>query len=133
MGVSILLAAAITSVTRSLTVGLAGALGWLAADNICVLLMYLIARFTQNDFWVNATGYLLGPELNVMPAVVVPPLTITTVFQGQVVSQAMRPLTMGTPPLVSYDGTHALLLTLAYGVVFAAAAVLVMWRRDVLE
>jgi hypothetical protein len=45
----------------------------------------------------------------------------------------MPPLTMGIPPLVTYDGTHALLIALIYGVVFAGAAVLVMWRRDVLE
>jgi ABC-type transport system involved in multi-copper enzyme maturation permease subunit len=133
MGVSILLAASITIVTRSLSFGLAGALGWFAADNIGVLFMFLIYRFTQNDFWINATGYLLGPQLNTMPAAVVPALTITGVFRGQVVSRPTPPLTIGISPFVTYDGTHALLTALAYAVVFAAAAVVVMWRRDVLE
>jgi ABC-type transport system involved in multi-copper enzyme maturation permease subunit len=133
MGVSILLAASVTIVTRSLSFGLSGALGWFAADNIGVLFLLLIYRFTQNDFWINVSGYLLGPELNNMPATVVPWLTITGTIQGQVVSKATPPLTMGIPPLVNYDGAHALVIALVYGVVFAAAAVLVMWRRDVLE
>jgi ABC-2 type transport system permease protein len=133
MGVTILLAASIAVVTRSLSFGLSGALGWFAADNIGVLFLFLIYRFTQNDFWINVTGYLLGPELNVMPAVVVPALTITGTIQGQVVSRATPPLTMGITPFVNYDGAHALVIALVYGVVFAAAAVLVMWRRDVLD
>jgi ABC-2 type transport system permease protein len=134
MGVSILLAASVTIVTRSLSFGLSAALGWFAADNIGLLFLLLIARFTQNDFWINVSGYLLGPELNNMPAVVVPALTITgTSPAGVVVSKAVAPITLGIPPLVNYDGAHALLVALAYGVVFAAAAVLVMWRRDVLE
>ncbi len=133
MGATILLAASVTIVTRSLSFGLSGALGWFAADNIGVLFLFLIYRFTQNDFWINVTGYLLGPELNVMPAVIVPALTITGTIHGQVVSKAQAPITMGIPPLVNYDGAHALVIALVYGVVFAAAAVLVMWRRDVLE
>lgn len=133
MAVSILLAASITIITRSLSFGLAGALGWFAADNIGVLFLFLIYRFTQNDFWINVGGYLLGPELNAMPGVVVPALTITANYQGHVVSRAMEPVSIGITPFVNYDGTHALLVALIYGVVFAAAAVLVMWRRDVLE
>ncbi len=133
MGVSILLAASVTIVTRSLSFGLSGALGWFAADNIGVLFLFLIYRFTQNDFWINVTGYLLGPQLNTMPAAVVPALTITGTLHGQVVSQAVAPLTLGIPPFVTYDGAHALLTALVYGAIFAAAAVVVMWRRDVLE
>lgn len=134
MGVTILLAVAVTVVTRSLSFGLAGTLGWFAADNIGVLILLLIYRFTQNDFWLNITGYLLGPQLNNMAAVVVPALTITgTSPTGQVISHATAPLTLGISPLVNYDGTHALMTALIYGIVFAVAAVLVMWRRDVLE
>jgi ABC-2 type transport system permease protein len=134
MGVSILLAASVTIVTRSLAFGLAGALGWFAADNIAVPLLSLIWALTnKSDFWQNVTGYLLGPELNVMPAVVVPAVTITGTLHGHVVSKVVAAPTLGIPPLVSYDGAHALVVALVYGVIFAAAAVLVLWRRDVLE
>jgi ABC-type transport system involved in multi-copper enzyme maturation permease subunit len=133
IGVSILLAAAVTIVTRSLAYGLAGALGWFAADNIVVPLLSVVNNLTNSDFWLKVTAYLLGPELNVMPSVVVPALTITGTVHGHFVSRLTPAPHLGITPLVSYDGRHALMVALVYGVVFAASAVLVMWRRDVLE
>jgi ABC-2 type transport system permease protein len=133
MGVSILLAAAVTIVTRSLSFGLAGALGWFAADNIAVQLLSLIHILTNNDIWLKVTSYLLGPELNVMPAVVAPAVTITGTVQGHVLSKLTAVPVLGVTPLVNYDGTHALMVALVYGVVFAAVAIVLMWRRDVLE
>jgi ABC-type transport system involved in multi-copper enzyme maturation permease subunit len=134
MGVSILLATAVTVVTRSLPFGLAAALVWFAADNVAVLLMSIVYRFTSNDVWLKASAYLLGPELNVMPSTVVLALTVTaTTPQGEVVTKTIPTATLGVTPLVGYDGTHALVVALVYGVIFAAAAALVMWRRDVLD
>jgi ABC-type transport system involved in multi-copper enzyme maturation permease subunit len=135
MGVSILLAAAVTIVTRSLSFGLAAALGWFAADNLAVPIILRTAYVLTNgaNFWQQVSAYLLGPELNVMPSVVVPALRITGTLQGQVVSHATPAPALGITPLVSYDGTHAVMVALVYGVIFAAAAVVVMWRRDVLE
>jgi ABC-type transport system involved in multi-copper enzyme maturation permease subunit len=133
MGVSILLAASVTIVTRSLAFGLAGALSWFAADNIGVLFIVLISRFTQSALWPDLTGYLLGPELNLMPVVVVPALARTMVTPTGVVSAPMPALSIGIPPLVTYDGRHVVVVALVYGVIFAAAAALVIWRRDVLE
>jgi ABC-type transport system involved in multi-copper enzyme maturation permease subunit len=134
VGVSILLAACVAVVGRSLAFGVSAAIGWFAADNIGVLIMLLVFRFTQNEFWEQATGYFLGPTLNTMPAVVVPGLPVSvTAPNGAIVHGTATAQTIGFPPLVSYDGAHALVLTLVYGVVFLAVAVILTWRRDVKE
>lgn len=134
VGVSILLAACVAVVGRSLAFGVSAAIGWFAADNIGVLVMILVFRFTQNEFWEQITGYFLGPILNTMPAVVVPGLPISvTAPNGAVINATFPAQVIGFPPLVNYDGTHALVLTLVYAVVFLAIAVALTWRRDVKE
>jgi hypothetical protein len=130
MGVSILLAAALTIVTRSLSFGLAGALGWFAVDNVVLPIVLEIAyHLTNGQIWMQVGSYLLGPELNLMPAVVVPSLTI----MGKTGSAPIPAFTLGTVPPLTYDGRHALMVALVYGMIFAAAAALTLWRRDVLE
>ncbi len=121
MGVTILMATAVTVVSRSLSFGLGAALSYFAADTFLVPILGLVATATGNDFWTNITGYFLGPELNLMPQVVVPR------FRG-------FPLTtLGFQPGVHYDATHALLTALAYAVVFLGVSVVLTWRKDVLE
>ena len=134
VGVSILLAACVAVVGRSLAFGVSAAIGWFAADNIGVLVMILVFRFTQNEFWEQITGYFLGPTLNTMPAAVVPGLPISvTAPNGAVINTTFPAQVIGFPPLVNYDGTHAIVLTLVYSVVFLAIAVVLTWRRDVKE
>ncbi len=69
------------------------------------------------DFWLNITGYLLGPTLNKMPAVVTP----------------TGALTIGIQPFVTVTGTQTLIVALVYSIVFAVIAVVLTWRRDVKE
>jgi ABC-type transport system involved in multi-copper enzyme maturation permease subunit len=134
VGVSILLAACVAVVGRSLAFGVSAAIGWFAADNVGVLIMLLVFRFTQNEFWEQITGYFLGPTLNTMPAAVVPALPITvTAPNGAVIHSTFPAQVIGFPPLVNYDSTHALVLTLVYAVVFFAVAAILTWRRDVKE
>jgi ABC-type transport system involved in multi-copper enzyme maturation permease subunit len=133
MGVSILLATSVTIVSRSLSFGLAGALGWFAADNIGILVGYLVFKFTNNDFWLKVPAYFLGPELNLMPSVVVPALTFTTMTEKGPVTGPLPVDSIGFTPMVTYDGTHALLVALIYAVIFAVSAAVVIWRRDVLD
>ncbi|HEY7093552.1 MAG TPA: ABC transporter permease [Ktedonobacterales bacterium] len=134
VGVSILLATCVAVMGRSLAFGVSAAIGWFAADNIGVLVMLLVYRFTQNDFWNQITGYFLGPTLNTMAAAVVPGLPISvTAPNGTVVHTTFPAQVIGFPPLVTYDGTHALILTLVYAVVFFAVAAILTWRRDVKE
>jgi ABC-2 type transport system permease protein len=118
---TILMAAAVSVTLRSLAAGLGAALSWFPVDNILVQVLLLIAAFTQNDLWIKLPAYFLGPELNAMPALIVPK------FNGSNVAAA------GTQPLVVYDGTHTLLVAAIYGVVFLAVAFFLTWRRDVLE
>src|SRR5436309_4346072 len=67
MGVTILLATAVSVVGRSLSFGLSASLAWFPADNIGSLIFLMLAfRITHSDFWRNISAYLLGPNLDVM-------------------------------------------------------------------
>jgi len=117
MGVTMLLAVATTVLGRSLAVGLGVALVFFPADNIGSQILALISRLTGSDFWLHVTAYLLGPNLNIMP--------------GQLVLNPTG--TIGATPFVAVDGGHTLLITAIYAVIFAAIAIVLTWRRDVME
>ncbi|MFL5657524.1 MAG: hypothetical protein ACJ8CB_25495 [Ktedonobacteraceae bacterium] len=120
MGVTILLATALSVVGRSLSFGLSASLAWFPADNVGSLIFLMLAfRITHSDFWRNVSAYLLGPNLNVMPAVLLP--------------AQLKANSIGITPLVDVDGTHTLLVTLVYALIFAVVAVVLTWRRDVKE
>ncbi len=116
-----LLAVGVTVVSRSLTVGLSVGMCWFLADNILSEILTFVSLLTHQDLWKNITAYLLGPNLNVMAQELVPG------FFGQ------PALTIGTRPAVSVDGTHTLVVTLVYGLVFLGATIVLLWRRDVTE
>jgi ABC-2 type transport system permease protein len=117
MGATILLGAAMNAIGRSQVFGLSASLVWFPADNIGTVIMLLAYRLTHNDFWQNVTGYFLGPILNNMPNYLLP--------KGG--------LTIGAPPLVTISSMQALLVTLAYCIIFAVVAVVLTWKRDVQE
>jgi hypothetical protein len=79
--------------------------------------MALGYRLTGNDFWKNITAYFLGPNLNQMPAAIVP-----AHFENE-----------GAAPFVTVDGTHTLLVALVYAAIFAVLAIVLTWKRDVKE
>jgi hypothetical protein len=121
MGATILMAAAMSALGRSLTVGLSASLIFFAADNLGVLLMNALARLTQSDFWSNCTAYFLGPLLNHLPDYALP-------------TEAQTPLqSFGAPPLVAVSGPHALWVIGAYSLVFFLLALIPTWKRDVQE
>jgi ABC-2 type transport system permease protein len=117
MAVTILLAAAISVVGRSLAFGLSAALVWFPVDNIGTLVFLYAYRLTHNAFWQTITTYFLGPNLNVMPTVLSP----------------RQPFSIGVPPLAQVDGTHTLLVALVYALIFVVIAVVLTWKRDVKE
>jgi ABC-2 type transport system permease protein len=121
MGATILLAMAVTVVSRSLSFGLGASLSWFAADNILVGILFLVAGLTKSDFWLQLPAYFLGPELNVLPQAFVPS------YRGYPLES------IGPTPYVVYDATHAFLVALAYSTVFLAVSVVLTWHRDVLE
>jgi ABC-type transport system involved in multi-copper enzyme maturation permease subunit len=122
MGATILLAAALTVVGRSVAFGLTLSFVWFAAENIGATILVLVYSFTNNDFWLKVTAYLVGLNLNILPT-----LMVAKHAGGSPVE------TLGSAPRVQYDLTHALLTVLTYSVIFAAVAITLTWRRDVKE
>jgi ABC-2 type transport system permease protein len=129
MGVTLLLGVAATVVGRSLAFGVGVGLSWFAADNIGTLMLFVMSEFTHSDFWLKVSAYLLGPLLNLLPGLMVPSRTAGT-GAAAVVKQAT---TVGIKPYVTVTETNALLVILAYAAVFAVTAIVLTWRRDVLE
>jgi len=119
MGTSILMSAAMSAIGRSLSIGMSASLAWFPVDNMGMLFMLLAARLTHNDFWNQITTYFLGPNLNVMPIVLLP--------------AQLKANSIGIPPLAPIDGLHTLWIALAYALVFAAIAIVLTWKRDVKE
>ena len=128
MAVTILLAVAASVVGRSLSFGLSAALIFFPIDNIGTIIMQLAYRVTHNDFWLSATAYFLGPNLNTMP----------TAISGKLESIGASPIFIPASPAgqshgIQVDGTHTIVVAVVYGVIFAAVAIFLTWRRDVME
>ena len=128
MGVTILLATAAAVVGRSVTFGLSAALVFFPFDNIATLIMTLAYRVTQNDFWLSATAYFLGPNLNTMAA---------ALTGNRAESIGANPLYFvdqaGQAHGIQVDGTHTVVVALVYAAIFAITAIVLTWKRDVKE
>jgi ABC-2 type transport system permease protein len=121
IGVTILMATAVTVVSRSLAFGLSVGMLWYPAETISVLFLVLGYRLTNSDFWLLISGDFLGLNLNAMAAAILPP---RAALAAHINFQA---------PLVPVTGGHTLLVTAIYAVVFAAVAIVLTARRDVQE
>lgn len=119
MGVTLLMTAAVSVLFRSLAGALSASLIWFPIDNMLVQMFRLMAELTKNDFWLKVTAYLLGPNLNAMAGV----------FANRD-SSIWR---FGFSPLETVDSTHTLVVTLVYALIFAAVAIVFIWKRDVKE
>ena len=117
MGASILMATAAAVCLYSSARASKSSLSKATDRNIGTTFLLLAMRLTHQDFWLNITGYLLGPTLNKMPDVVTP----------------TGALTIGIQPFVTVTGTQTLVVALVYSVVFAIIAIVLTWRRDVKE
>jgi ABC-2 type transport system permease protein len=121
LGVSILMATAVTSLARSLAVGVTASVLWFPIDNLTRILLALAILLTKWSFWSLLTGDLLGPNLNVMGPYVISVMPDVLGF-GR---------TLGT--LTPVDGAHTLLVAAIYAVAFLAVALWVTVTRDVRE
>nr|BBH89445.1 hypothetical protein KTC_41960 [Thermosporothrix sp. COM3] len=118
--VTIIMAAAMAVLGRSLAFGMTAALCWFAVDNMATIMLYLVASFTHNDIFLKIQTYLLGPDLN----------ALVSAWAGQ---EHVR-LAMFTPIVNgSYSSTQFLLVIAGYTVALLAIAVFFMARRDVKE
>ena len=121
LGVTILMATAVTVIGRSLAFGMTVAILWYPAENISAIFLLLGYMLTKNDFWRLISGDFLGMNLNAMPGAMLPPraaLASSITFQT---------------PLVPVTGGHTLLVVGVFAVVFAAVSIILTARRDVKE
>ncbi|MDE3230868.1 MAG: ABC transporter permease [Chloroflexota bacterium] len=123
--VTMLLAVAASVLGRSLAFGLAVGLSWFAVDNMLIIPLSLLERLTGSDFWARLSTVLLGPLLNRLPDDITLP--------DHAGSHAIAVGGFGAQPLLHVSGAQALLVIGAYSALFIATAVILTWRRDVLE
>ena len=119
IGVCILLAAAAAAVGRSLPFAMGVALAFFPADNFGTIVMRLLGRATHDyQFWYSISKWFLGPSLNQLAAQL----------------QTDHPQTTFLPtPLVAVSTGHLWAVIGGWSLLFAVAAVVLTWRRDVLE
>jgi hypothetical protein len=118
MAVCVLVGAAAAVTGRSLAFGIPVALALFPADNFAIVVLGLLRALTGQQLWLDASAYLLGPSLNVLPVVMETDHRARAAFAG---------------PLVHVDAAHAWLVVGAWTAALAAVAVTLTWRRDVLE
>ena len=121
LGVTILMATAVTVVGRSLAFGTTVAILWYPAENISVIFLLLGSMLTKSDFWRLISGDFLGLNLNAMAGAMLPErarLAASITFQE---------------PLVPVTGGHTLLVVGIFATVFAAVSIILTARRDVKE
>ena len=121
IGVTILMATAVTVVGRSLIFGLSVGMLWYPAENFSTLILYLGYQLTKSDFWYLISGNFLGLNLNAMPEAILP--------------ERAAPATnfRFTAPLVPVTGDHTLLVVAIFAVIFAVVAIVLTARRDIQE
>ena len=117
--VSILLAAAVTTVTRSLAAGLSASMIWFPIDNLSILSLTLITALTGSTFWALLSGDFLGLNLDAMGGLLLshPQLSLINTFA----------------PLTPVTGGHTLLVTGIYAAIFIAVMVAMTALPDVKE
>ena len=119
LAVSILMAAAVTTVTRSLAAGVSVSLIWFPVDNLASLPLMLLGALTQWSFWPLVSGDFLGLNLNVMAA--------------QILSNPQLSLINTFGPLTPVTGAHTLLVTGIYAVIFLVVMAAMTALPDVKE
>jgi ABC-type transport system involved in multi-copper enzyme maturation permease subunit len=120
---TILMAMAATIIGRSLAFGMGLAIIFFPTDtNVLFTVFRALYAGSGEKVWAQATAYLLGPTLNGMPQALIAGERFPSPVQ-----------TVGATPLVLYDASHAIIVTLAYMALFTAISVILTRQRDVTE
>jgi ABC-type transport system involved in multi-copper enzyme maturation permease subunit len=122
--VTMLLAAFITVLSRSLAFGLVGALAYWFAEGIVSTILQGVAGATQNKAWSDVTHYFLGTNLSNLASTVLPRRDLPDL------SAAFGGGGAGGAP---FDATHAIVVTLIYSAIFLGVSLYLTWKRDVLQ
>lgn len=118
MGVCILIGAAAATLGRSLAFGVGAALALFPIDNFGTALLRVLNLLTGWHVWLDASAYLLGPNLNALPVLMEKDHAAHAAF---------------ATPLVPVDATHAWLVVAAWSLGLLALTIGLTWRRDVLQ
>ena len=121
LGVTLLMATAVTVLSRSLAIGMAVGMLWYPAENMSTIFLILGFRLTNNDFWRLISGDFLGMNLNAMPGAILPERAVAATNVSF------------TSPLVPVTGGHTLLVVAIFAIIFAAVSIILTARRDVKE
>jgi ABC-type transport system involved in multi-copper enzyme maturation permease subunit len=118
IGVTVLLGSTASIIGRSLSFGMAVAMGFFPADNFGTLILLILQRITHNDAIPKVSAYLLGPNLNTLVSVMEPALKLRPAFAS---------------PLVTVSAAHSWTVVAVYSALFLLASIALLLRRDVLE
>ena len=126
MFATILLAATITVLGRSLAIGFSLSLPWFLLESLVGGILLVTTETTRNNTWYGITGYFLGTNLTRLPTVLLADhaTAIGTAFTGDLGS---------VTNILSSDPLHLYGVIAAYCVLFLGVAYYLTWKRDVLQ
>jgi ABC-2 type transport system permease protein len=116
--VCILIGTAAATLGRSLAFGVGAALAFFPIDNFGTAILRVLNLLTGWHFWLDASAYLLGPNLNALPVLMEKDHVAHAAF---------------ATPLVTVDATHAWLVVAIWSLGLLALSAGLTWRRDVLQ
>jgi len=87
-------------------------------DNFLVVVLRLVNALTGQRVWLDLSGFLLGPNVSNLPAVLETDRAARVAF---------------ATPLVTVDATHAWLVIGAWCAALGTLSVVLTRRRDVLQ
>jgi ABC-2 type transport system permease protein len=102
---------------RSMAFGIGVAMAVFPADNFGTIILGLVSRATHQLWIGDLTGYLLGPNLNILAGTL----------------QNRKTNAPFATPLVTVSAEHVVAVVAGYGLLLLAASVCLTWRRDVLN
>lgn len=114
---AIVIGSTMATLGRSTAFGVGMAMGLFPADNFGTLILGLVSRLTHQQFWADVTGYLFGPNLNVLPGLAI---------------KDRQPLALFPTPSMKVDLTHALIVIGVWTIGLLVIELVLTWRRDVL-
>ncbi len=124
---SILLAAALTVLGRSLAVGLGVTLPWFFAESIISGILLLVTLQIKDKVWYEITNFFLGSSLTRLPAALL----------GAHAQDAQAALQQGGAALGALpalpDATFDAIVIAVYCAVFLFVAYYLTWKRDVTQ
>jgi ABC-2 type transport system permease protein len=105
-------------VGRSLAFAIGVAMAFFAADSVYTEWAPLLVQLTHQEVMADATGYLLGPNLNAL---------------AQHLRTGPPSAVPGPGPVGGVDTAHAAIVVVAWIAGMAVVSAGLLWRRDVLE